>query len=116
MTKCRGPNAESSSASDRPLSSDQPNLGGIVFVSLGEDRHESFLDEVKMLDRNSGMLQNASRGQGHPVQKGIQALQVLTGQRSQQKVARKSGLSTERQTRLVLINPRLVGSHDTMTR
>jgi hypothetical protein len=115
MTKCRGPNAESGSASDRPLSSDQPNLDGIAFVSLGENGHESLLDKVKMLDRNSGMLENASRGQGHPVQQGTQALQVLSGQRSQQKVARKGGLSTEGQTRLVLIDPRLVGSHDTMT-
>jgi hypothetical protein len=30
-------NAESSSASDRPLSSDQPNLGGIVFVTSTDD-------------------------------------------------------------------------------
>jgi hypothetical protein len=35
--KCRSPNAESSSASDRPLSSDQPNLGGIVFVTSTDD-------------------------------------------------------------------------------
>ena len=67
----------------RALPADQPHFDGVSFVGAGEDGYESLLDEVDVLDRNAGVLHEASRGEGDPMQQGTYPLQVPAGQRSQ---------------------------------
>src|SRR5262249_58230630 len=116
MTKHRGFYPKCNGASDRALPPDQPHLDGIALIRLGQDRHEPFLDEVKMLHRDSRMMQNASRGQGHFLQQWVQALQILVRQGSQQEITRKrDSLVTARQSRLVLSYPHFVEPQGAIT-
>jgi hypothetical protein len=57
MSKRGGAHAEQRRAADHALAADQPHLHGIALVGAGENRHETIFDEIKMLDRHAGMLQ-----------------------------------------------------------
>ena len=69
-----------------PLTPNEPNPNRLCLISLGHNRHQTILNKVKMLDRDSGVLQNTPRLKRNKLKRWIELVKVVAWQRSKQHV------------------------------